>query len=101
MYGKRRTEEAKKKISDYRKRITISEETREKIRSSLTGRKNTEETKRKRAITMTGQTRSDESKKNLANGQKKIPIVLCPHCGRSGKRNAFARHHFDNCKSKV
>lgn len=39
--------------------------------------------------------RSEEAKANM---KKARPIVLCPHCDKSGDRLLMLKWHFDNCK---
>jgi hypothetical protein len=108
----------------------MSEEAREKIRSSKLGKSRDEETKRKISETkkgtqvgdlnnMYGKTHSDETKKLMseaAKGRKysaetiekraasqrgkKRPTKECPHCGKTSAVNTYARWHGDNCKHR-
>ena len=67
-----------------RKGVTLSNETKEKIRLARLGSKQSEATKKKRSIKM----------KN-----RKQQILTCPHCGVTGG-NTMNRWHFDRCKRK-
>ena len=29
------------------------------------------------------------------------PVVMCPHCNKTGGKPVMIRHHFDNCKSLI
>lgn len=77
--GKKMSEEAKEKARLLRK--PVSEETRAKMSASKKGMKLSSQAKEK-------------AKLNYANA----PIMTCPHCGLSAKRNLAIRWHFDNCK---
>lgn len=109
MLGKKHTESTKKKISAAKIGVPLPK---------------TEETKRKMSLTwkllspdrsgeknpMFGKTQKDSTKEliSLANSGRKngmfgkyknSPTIICPHCGRSGKKGPnFVRWHFDNCK---
>jgi len=52
-----------------------------------------------------GPERAKEVKKNMSVAQKgkpcNNPIVICPHCGKSGHSGGMSRWHFDNCKKKI
>ena len=71
MYGRKHTEESKRKISD-----SLSGE-----KSVWFGRRHTEQTL---------------AKMRLA-AKNKVPLT-CPHCGKKAKDNVVYRWHFDNCK---
>ena len=43
---------------------------------------------------------SEHNKTNPPNLGRKQEIISCPHCGKSGGKNAMTRWHFANCKSK-
>lgn len=51
---------------------------------------------------MFGKSHNEESKKRIgessAERYKLIPVVECPHCGKSGKEPPMRRWHFTNCK---
>jgi group I intron endonuclease len=75
------SEEQKKRMRDLRTGVVASESTKQKISSANKGRVKTE----------------NEILK-IKEAAKNMPIVTCPHCGKSGRKNAMARWHFDNCK---
>lgn len=71
-YGRKHTEESKKKISNGGKGIKKSDEARKKI--------------------------SDAKKGDLNPGRQ---IVTCPHCGKTGRSGGMRKHHFAHCKQKI
>jgi hypothetical protein len=44
---------------------------------------------------------SAEHRKRQSIAQLSKPIVVCPHCGKSGKGSAMIQWHFDKCKAKA
>jgi hypothetical protein len=48
-----------------------------------------------------GKPKSDEHKAKIgaARKGKKVPVVICPHCNKSGGITNMKRYHFDKCKS--
>lgn len=52
-----------------------SEETKQKIRKALTGKKQSKETIEKRSKSLSGLKRSEESKRNISNGKKGKPLT--------------------------
>jgi hypothetical protein len=48
------------------------------------------------------QCHSTETRKKMSESHvgRKKPIVICPHCSKSGGEGAMIRWHFDNCKEK-
>ena len=60
-----------------------TEETRNKIRKTLTNRKSSVETRKKQSDSLKG---------------KSMPTIICPNCLKSGGTPAMKRWHFDNCK---
>lgn len=47
-----------------------------------------------------------QSNKDIASARMKItmsklPLLICPHCGKAGKGSNMTRWHFDNCKLKT
>jgi len=96
LFGTTRSEDTKKKISaamagkKTRLGAVLTDETKEKIRKSLTGRKRepvSEETKAK--------LRAARAK------QKPNPVMVCPYCKlESRNKGNMTRYHFDNCKMK-
>jgi hypothetical protein len=112
--GKTHSIETRKKLAEASRNRVASEETREKIRfHNRTNEKRKESLSRAFAYVP----KSDEHKQNISNGLKeyfknnpghgpkntkgiKKPIILCPHCGKSGSPNNMSRWHFENCKNK-
>lgn len=135
-FGYKHTEEEKNKIrnrmiddknhafgkSPWNKGLTIqkhSEETKEKMRISHTGRKKSEQHKLNLSNSLKGKSKSEDHKKKLSEsltGRKvsseiiqktsaklrgrKHPIVKCPHCNKIGGKIAMSRWHFDKCNHK-
>ncbi|BES53066.1 hypothetical protein [Aeromonas phage phiWae14] len=85
-----------------------SEETKRKMSESMTGLKRTEESKERMSKNRTGEgnpfygfKHTEETLNKLRKPKsKKAPIVTCPHCEKSGAKNTFGRSHFDKCKFK-
>lgn len=77
--------ESKRGEKNNRYGVTVSEETRQKIREKATGRKQSEETKRKKADAIRGKVK---------------PKQLCPHCNQMISVNTYPRWHGDNCKQR-
>lgn len=63
---------------------THSQETKEKIKNSLLGRK---------------QSQSQKDKVSIALKGRPKPKITCPNCGKSGQASNMKRYHFDNCRS--
>lgn len=103
-----------------------SQESREKMghlgNTFRKGIKTSDETKKKLSVVMSeklkGKPKSSEHRKKISQSLKsnknlkgrKFPdrkkrdpinfeIVICPHCNKSGKKNAMKRWHFDNCRN--
>lgn len=85
--GKKRSEEFKNLL-----RKPKTEETKEKIRKSLTGIRHTPERKLNQSLSKI------EYWKNKINRTQ--TILICPHCKKTGG-NVMKRHHFENCKLKI
>jgi hypothetical protein len=101
----------------HNKKPPVTEEVKEKIRQSLTGRpgtwigkKHSEESLEKmKASHGRGENNKRYGQKNSidtinkmresAKNRTKIKTE-CPHCGKVGETNAMMRWHFDNCKIK-
>lgn len=98
------SEETKKKIgiaSKSRERRKTTPEQKMKISKSNMGRRHTEETKQRISENhkgMLGKNHSDDTKRKISLANNLRPIVLCPHCNKSGKSAVMYRWHFDNCK---
>lgn len=84
MKGKTHSEESKQLMRKKAlgiKRGPMSEEHKNKIRLSNTGKKQTMATKKLKSIIA-----------------KNLPKVTCPHCDLIGKKSVMVRWHFNNCK---
>lgn len=84
----------------------ISDETRTKLVNAHTGMKHTTESKLKMSQSMSGIAKTAEHKKKLSDAAKKQvrqiqPIVMCPHCGKTGGSGTMPRWHFDRCPARV
>lgn len=97
-YGKSHSKEVKEKLANLAKKqwtgVPKTEEHKQKIKQSNTGKIFTEE--RKRNIS--------NSKKGKPSWNKGIPAERwkCPHCGREGGGSSNkTRYHFDNCKERI
>ncbi len=116
------TNETRQKISNVLKeywkhnpKAPMTEEAKEKIRQSLTGRpgtwigkKHTEESLEKMKAShgkgennkRYGQRNSIDTINKMRESAKNRERVECPHCKKYGEKNAMMRWHFDNCKIK-
>jgi group I intron endonuclease len=107
------SEEHKRKISEAQRGERgnmfgkhFSQETRDKMSKSQTGRIHSEETKIKIGISNLGKVMSEEARKKISSSRKNIkiseekknPKITCPHCGKCGRNNIMPRYHFDKCK---
>lgn len=73
MYGKRRTDEEKQKISEKTK-----------------GKNNP----------YYGKRHSEEALEKMRTAHANRPRIICPHCSKTGIVSNMKRWHFDNCKEK-
>jgi hypothetical protein len=87
-----KTEEHKKKISESKKGKKLSDETKRKMSISQKARKITWDLK---SITP----ESNEKRSKALTGRKK-PVIICPHCGKSGGLPTMKQWHFDKCKER-
>lgn len=108
-FGKKHTEETKKKMSDIAKlRPPVSEETKKKKSEKLKGhpgywrgKHHNEEYKQKMRQSCLGKKMTEEQKIKMSQKAKQRPKITCPHCGLScNVRTTMNRYHFDNCKQK-
>jgi hypothetical protein len=87
-------------------------ETREDVlkRQSESHQNPSEEVRKKNADGHRGKTHSDDTKQRMSdkkkgkppnNKGKKMPIVICPHCNKSGGSSGMKKYHFDRCKFKL
>ena len=119
LYGKKLSDETKKRMSEARKGKPKSEEHKKKISGEgnpFYGKKHSEETRKRIAELsaerakgernpMYGKKHSEETKKKMSETKKGVSIIQpkqkqveCPHCNKRGALNAMNRLHFDNCK---
>jgi len=107
MYNKHHTEEAKKKMSDFRtgkpnihaqgdKNPAKRPEVREKISKSRLGDLNV--MKRPEVVEKLKETMRIKRESGYKRVYKSFRI--CPHCKSSGHGPNMTRYHFDNCKNK-
>jgi len=95
------TDECKEKMSRSLTGKTHTEETKRKISDSHTGKKLSEETKKKLSILNMGKKLSEETKKKMSESRKGVThkLATCPHCGKTGGHSAMHRWHFNNCRT--
>ena len=67
----------------------LSEETKKKISESQSGEKNG----------FYGKKHSEKTKKKLSQPRTPMEKRICPHCGKIGASNQMTRYHFNNCKN--
>lgn len=100
-YGKKHSEETKKKISERTKAEMKKhpprtqeqmQERNKKISITLTGRKYSKERCENMSKAQKGKTHRDKGKKKK--------IISCPFCFREGSISMMKRWHFNNCKEK-
>lgn len=121
-FGKKHTEESKRKIREKRKLQVTTEETKRKMSETRTGVVKSEEHRRKIGESGKGKVplknvetgesvRVDRSelyrfdpniwKNPFAMACKEQPKSTCPHCGKtSNSPGNMKRWHFDKCKEK-
>ena len=81
----------------------------EKCRSARLGKKDSEETRMKKSQAFKGRKitwnlnattpEANEKRRQALTGKSK-PVILCPHCGKSGGAPQMKQWHFNNCKGK-
>lgn len=120
--GHKPTNETRQKISNVLKeywkhnpKAPMTEEAKEKIRQSLTGRPGTWVGKRHSEESLQkmrnshgkgknnkryGQKNSADTIKKMSESAKNRERAECPHCRKVGEKNAMMRWHFDKCKNK-
>jgi hypothetical protein len=74
MFGKKHSEETRKKMSVSHIGQKISQETKDKISKVVKGRKHTEYSKLKMSLAQTGRKHSEESKKKMSYSRKMLGI---------------------------
>jgi len=100
--GRKMSQETKDKLSEIGKNKTLSEETRQKISNSKIGIKRTfsEEWRKNISKANKGRIVSEETRKKL-NKPRNSPKSICPYCGFCGGGGNMKRYHFENCKHKT
>ena len=83
-----------------RTRNPLSEETKQKISKSNTGKIRTANTKNKMALAKLGKPGYTRTEKTLSKQRKPKEKVTCPHCNKEGGISSMVRWHFDNCKQR-
>ena len=90
--GKKQSEQHRQNAHKHRAGKHLSEETKRKMSDSQKGRKitwdlksTTPEANMKRSKSLTGRPK---------------PVIMCPHCNKSGGASQMKQWHFDNCKEK-
>jgi hypothetical protein len=116
MFGKKHTEESKRKMSESLKKQIKTKEHKIKLSKSLTGIKRSEETRKKMSSSKQGISLSEEHKIHLRESIKKSKRrnyckrgsyirhkkdLICPHCGKLIAPNMYMRWHGDNCKNNI
>ena len=90
-FGKKHSEETKRKISESKKGIKLSEETKKKMSLSQSGRKLKPETIEKILQKRKG--------KPAGMKGKKKQTTTCPHCNLVGAKSSLKGYHFEKCKN--
>jgi group I intron endonuclease len=91
--GKILSEETKKKMSIAKRGFKPSKETTKKQQESRKGYKHSEETKKKMSI-------ANKGNKNLGKNLKNRPKKKCDYCNREIDIANYARYHGEKCKFK-
>jgi hypothetical protein len=104
-----KTEEHKEKIRKSNTGKIRTEEQRQKNRLARLGKKDSEETRMKKSQAFKGRKitwnlnattpEANEKRRQALTGKQK-PVILCPHCGKSGGAPQMKQWHFNNCKGK-
>ncbi|AGE56219.1 GIY-YIG catalytic domain-containing endonuclease [Paramecium bursaria Chlorella virus NE-JV-1] len=95
-YGKPRSEETKKKMSESHTGKTVTEETRQKIREANTGRIITEETRQKFREANSGENNPFYGKMHTEESKKKISVAL-----RGENHPRYGKNLSDDHKRKI
>lgn len=43
----------------------------------------------------------EKTSKNISKALQKLPLLVCPYCGDTGRKSKMTRWHFENCKRKI
>lgn len=79
---------------------TVSTEARKNMSIAHIGYRPSKESTQKRADSNRGKKRTQEMKDRMSVAAKKLPMVICLHCGYEGRGNSMARWHLDKCRNK-
>ena len=115
------SKETKEKISKGNKGKKLSDAHKESLKGPLTtahkkniriarlGKKDSEETKQRKSSSLKGRkitwdlkatTPEANQRRSQSLTGKQKPVIICPHCGKSGGAPQMKQWHFDNCKEK-
>jgi flagellar biosynthesis GTPase FlhF len=96
-YGKKHSDETRKKLSEIRR-----SENRSGENNSFYGKSHAEETRKRLSEKHSGKTLTDEHREKIAQTiRDRCAIkVQCPHCLRLISKNSINRFHNDNCIMK-
>ena len=104
-----KSEEHIRKIREANTGKIRSEEVKQKNRLARLGKKDSEETRKKKSKAFKGRKitwnlnattpEANEKRRKALTGRQK-PVILCPHCGKSGGEPQMKQWHFDKCKGK-
>jgi hypothetical protein len=91
-----RTDSAKKKMSESKKKFYENEENRESCSNKFKSLWATEEYRKKNDLSYL---RTDEVRKKISESvSKSLKELCCPHCGKVGKGPWMYQKHFNKCK---
>jgi len=97
------SEESRLKMSESRKGMKLTNETKSKISKGNLGkpkhnadsRRRISEGNKNKVINAVTRAKMSEARTGV-----KQPITTCPHCDKTGGQRAMTRYHFENCKIK-
>ena len=93
-------EETRQKIRNTLSNFTHSEETRAKMSAAHKGKKQSPEAIEKTRQWHLGSKRSEETRRKLSESRQHYPRLTCPHCSKTIVTVNYNRWHGDNCKLK-
>lgn len=98
--GNTHTSETKQKMSESHRGKPKTTEHRSNLSKSLKGKPKSDEHREKLRQAYTYRQKSEEELKRLSERKKGEiqPVLVCPHCGKSGGF-AMKRWHFERCRS--
>lgn len=99
--GKVRSKEHSENISKSLSGRTVSEDVKDKISKSTKGIPKTKEHSEKIRASLVGKPHDQERIDKRRQTIKNKPVTSCPHCNKQGQEGSnMTRYHFDNCKFK-